>query len=105
MLGQGWSVTPATGQTAERQLLHGHVPAAVARLAPVGRLAGSTRLNLAIGLPLRNREALASLLTQLYDPASPNYIIDQLKDGTMFGPATEDAAIMAREYTKRRMPV
>jgi hypothetical protein len=39
------------------------------------------------------------------DSTSPNYIIDQLKDGTMFGPATEDAAIMAREYSKRRMPV
>jgi 4-hydroxy-2-oxoheptanedioate aldolase len=39
------------------------------------------------------------------DPASPNYILDQLKDGTMFGPATEEVAIMAREHTKRRMPV
>jgi hypothetical protein len=29
----------------------------------------------------------------------------QLKDGTMFGPASEEVTIMAREYTKRRMPV
>jgi 4-hydroxy-2-oxoheptanedioate aldolase len=38
-------------------------------------------------------------------PDSPNYIIGQLKDGTMFGPASEEVAIMAREHTKRRMPV
>ena len=54
-------------------MLHGHVPAAVARLTPAGRLAASTRLNLAIGLPLRNPEALNNLIRQLYDPASPAY--------------------------------
>jgi subtilase family serine protease len=32
-----------------------------------------TNLNLAIGLPLRNREALTNLLEDLYNPASPNY--------------------------------
>jgi uncharacterized repeat protein (TIGR01451 family) len=59
---------------AERQKLNGrHVPAAVAGLAPVGDLPGSQRLNLAIGLPLRNQPELDSLLQQLYDPASPNY--------------------------------
>jgi hypothetical protein len=59
---------------AERQKLNGgHVPAAVARLAPVGRLPASQRLNLAIGLPLRNQAELDRLLQQLYDPASPNY--------------------------------
>jgi uncharacterized repeat protein (TIGR01451 family) len=45
----------------------------VARLAPVGVLLGSQRLNLAIGLPLRNQQELDTLLGQLYDPASPNY--------------------------------
>src|ERR1035437_7214433 len=59
---------------AERQQLNGrHVPAAVARLAPVGDLPGSQRLNLAIGLPLRNQPELDSLLQDLYDPANPNY--------------------------------
>jgi hypothetical protein len=41
-------------QVAERQVLQGHVPAVVARLLPVGSLPGTNRLNLAIGLPLRN---------------------------------------------------
>ena len=36
-------------------------------------MAGTNRLNLVIGLPLRNQEALAGLLGQLYDPASPYY--------------------------------
>ena len=60
-------------QAAERQVLHGHVPAVVARLLPVGSLPGTNRLNLAIGLPLRNPEGLSNLLRQIYDPASPNY--------------------------------
>jgi uncharacterized repeat protein (TIGR01451 family) len=63
-----------TAAAAERQRLNGrHVPASVARLAPVGDLPGSRRLNLAIGLPLRNQGELDSLLQDLYDPSSPNY--------------------------------
>jgi hypothetical protein len=57
----------------ERQVLPGHVPAAVARLQPAGSLPGTNRLELAIGLPLRNREGLTNLLRQLYDPASGAY--------------------------------
>jgi uncharacterized repeat protein (TIGR01451 family) len=65
---------PLAGGAAPRQRLSGgHVPAAVARLAPAGSLPGSQRLNLAIGLPLRNEQELDALLGQLYDPASPNY--------------------------------
>jgi hypothetical protein len=60
-------------QAAERQVLRGHVPAVVAHLQPMGNFAGTNHLNLAIGLPLRNREALSNLLHQIYDPASPNY--------------------------------
>ncbi len=58
---------------AERQTLRGHVPATAARLEPVGRLAVTKRLELAIGLPLRNREGLTNLLRQLYDPASGGF--------------------------------
>ena len=63
----------SSARAAERQTLSGHVPAAVAKLAPVGSPPASQRLNLAIGLPLRNTEALTNLLHELYDPASPNY--------------------------------
>ncbi len=62
-----------SAQAVQRQALHGQVPPAVAHLQPLKRLAGTNRLELVIGLPLRNREALTSLLGQLYDPASSNY--------------------------------
>jgi subtilase family serine protease len=84
-------VTAPAG-AAELQKLRGHVPAAVARLAPVGQLPGSQRLNLAIGLPLRNREALTNLLHDLYDPTSPifrQYLTPQ-QFTARFGPSEED---------------
>ncbi len=56
-----------------RKTLAGHVPAAVARLAPQGRLPSTNQLYLAIGLPLRNQAALDELLRQLQDPSSANY--------------------------------
>ncbi len=53
--------------------LSGHVPVIVTHLQPSGQLSVETNLNLAIGLPLRNPEALSNLLVQIYDPASTNY--------------------------------
>jgi hypothetical protein len=79
---------------AERQVLQGHVPAAVIKLhlQPVGRLAETNHLNLAIGLPLRNRESLTTLLQQIYDPASPNYhhYLTPKQFTEMFGPTEQD---------------
>ena len=66
-------VFAAPARAVESQVLPGHVPAAVSRLQPVERLAGGRRLNLAIGLPLRNQAGLTTLLQQLTDPASPKY--------------------------------
>jgi len=63
----------APAQTAGRKAMAGHVPAAVARLQSVGALPGTTNLQLAIGLPLRNTATLTNLLRELYDPASANY--------------------------------
>jgi subtilase family serine protease len=60
-------------KAAERRVLGGQVPAAVARLQPIGRLPAARRLNLAIGLPLRNREGLTSLAQQIYDRRSTNF--------------------------------
>jgi uncharacterized repeat protein (TIGR03803 family) len=76
----------------ERQMLRGHVPAVVAGLSPVGTLPGTNRLNLAIGLPLRNQEALTNLLRQIYDPASPNYrhYLTPEQFTEMFGPSEQD---------------
>ena len=87
-------LTPAWA--VERQLLTGHIPSATARLQAVGRLPGSSRLNLAIGLPLRNQEALTTLLEQLYDPASPQYrhYLTPEQFAEKFGPAKEDYAAL-----------
>src|SRR5271169_5628119 len=64
---------PAPGQTPQRTLLSGQLPAVVGSLQPLGRLDGSTRLRLSISLPLRERAALTNLLEQIYDRASPFY--------------------------------
>jgi len=60
-------------QNSGAQVLKDSMPAAIPHLSANGRLPASTRLNLSIGLPLRNESALDNLLRQLYDPASPNY--------------------------------
>jgi subtilase family serine protease len=82
------------GVAAERQVLHGHVPVAVAhfKLQPTGQLPAATSLHLAIGLPLRNQEALTGLIQQLYNPANPHYhqylTPEQFTD--QFGPTEQD---------------
>ena len=77
---------------AESQTLQGHVPASVARLHALHRLAGTNRLDLVIGLPLRNRPTLDKLIADLYDPASLRYhqylVPDQFAE--RFGPTRQD---------------
>ncbi len=72
--------------------MHGHVPAAARRLQPAGRLPAANRLNLAIGLPLHNREALTNLMQQIYDPSSANYhhYLTPEQFTEMFGPTKEE---------------
>ena len=74
------------------QVVHGHVPAAVPNLRAIGDFAGTNQLNLAIGLPLRNREALTNLLRELYDPTSPKYhhYLTPAQFAEQFGPAEKD---------------
>ena len=64
--------TVGSAQTPERRLLRSQVPAS-ARLHSLKSLEATNHLNLAIGLPLRNPEALTNLLQQLYNPATPNF--------------------------------
>jgi hypothetical protein len=75
-----------------QKLKSGHVPAALARLNPIGVLPASHRLNLAISLPLRNEQDLNALLQQLYDPASPNYrrYLTPEQFTERFGPSEEN---------------
>ena len=72
--------------------LSGHVPAVVSQLSSTGRLAATNRLHLALGLPLRNREALTNLLEQIADPASPNYrhYLTPEEFTAQFGPTEQD---------------
>jgi hypothetical protein len=93
--------TPARAGSglAERQALKGHVPQAVAAgLPPTGRLPAAQPLRLAIGLPLRNREALTNLLQQLYDPASPLYhkYLEPEQFTARFGPEEKDYQALRR---------
>jgi len=80
------------GALAERQLLSGHVPAAVAALQPLGDLDASKPMDVLIGLPLRNRQALTNLLDDLYNPASPIYhqYLTPAQFTEQFGPTSED---------------
>jgi subtilase family serine protease len=82
------------GIAAGTQVLHGHVPPAVARfnLQPTGQLPATKSLHLAIGLPLRNQEALTDLIQQLYDPASPHYhqYLTPEQFTEQFGPTEQD---------------
>jgi uncharacterized repeat protein (TIGR03803 family) len=79
---------------AGRQVLRGHVPQAIARLnlQPVGRLPATNRLRLAIGLPLRDTNALNKLLQDVYDPASPQFrrYMTPEQFTEKFGPTQQD---------------
>ena len=93
MIGLAALVSLATAAQGARQFVLAHTPAA-ARLAgqPIGTLAATQRLSLAITLPLRNRAALSNLLRQINDPASPNYHHYLTRDQftRRFGPSEQD---------------
>lgn len=96
----GIILSSGSARAADLKTLPNHIPAAVARmnLQPIGNLAGTTRLRLAIGLPLHNQTALTNLLQQLYDPASPLYhhFLTPEQFAKMFGPSEQDyQAVMA----------
>ncbi len=79
-------------QAAERQIIHSKISAVVTNLAPLRHSSRWTRLNLTIGLPLRDREGLTNLLQQLYDPASANYhrFLTPEQFTERFGPTEQD---------------
>ncbi len=61
-------------------------------MRPVARLAANSSLYLVIGLPLRNTNALASLLQDICDPASPRFrqYLTPEQFTEQFGPTVED---------------
>ncbi len=91
LAGVFFSVT-ARAQNAGKQFVPNSMPAEVSKLSPISRLAAGTQMNLAIGLPLRNENALDDLIGQIYDPASPNYRHYLTRDQfiSQFGPTETD---------------
>jgi len=89
------------------QTLSGHVPKGAATADAVGRLTANKRLKLAVGLPLRNREALEKVLEQIYDPESPEYrhylTVEQFTG--QFGPSKEDYQVVMAFLTDRGFTV
>ena len=82
----------AVAQPKGRQVLRGHLPSITARLQPVDRLAPSNRLDVIVGLPLRNQQEAGQLFQQIYDPASPNFhlYLTPAQFAQRFGPAEKD---------------
>ncbi|MGZ4974872.1 MAG: protease pro-enzyme activation domain-containing protein, partial [Limisphaerales bacterium] len=77
---------------AQPQVLHGHVPKITKKLSPLGRLDANQQMQLAIGLPLRNRQQLTNLLEDIYNPSSPNFrhFLTADEFAASFGPTAED---------------
>jgi subtilase family serine protease len=77
---------------ADAQLvLSGHVPHAIAASRPLNKLEDTKRLNIAIGLPLRNQNELDALLVELSDPASPKFrhYLSAAQFAAKFGPTEQ----------------
>lgn len=74
------------------QVIHRHLPTAALNLKPLGSLPPTERLDLIIGLPLRNPEALTNLLQQLYQPGNPRFhrYLTPARFAQQFGPAEQD---------------
>ncbi len=79
-------------RAADRQALRYNAPAAVTNSEPLREMSRWKRLNLSIGLPLRDREGLTNLLAQIYDRNNPNFrhylTTEEFTD--RFGPTKED---------------
>ena len=82
---------PVSGAV-QRQVVVGHVPKITKKLPSLDRLDTNYHMELAIGLPLRNREQLTNLLDDIYNPASPNFrhFLKPDEFAAAFAPSVED---------------
>ena len=80
------------GGAVARQTMGGQVPAVAKSLAPVAEVAGTNRLSLSIGLPLRDPAGLDVLIRQIYDRRSTNYhhYLKPAQFAAQFGPTADD---------------
>lgn len=85
------------GRAAELQVIHARSSSIVTNMTPARHSSRWNRLNLAIGLPLRDREGLTNLLRQLYDPSSTNYhrFLTSEQFAERFGPTEQDYEAVA----------
>ena len=88
---------PST-RAADRQAIHNRAPAVATNSTPLHHMSRWKRLNLTIGLPLRDREGLTNLLRQLYDRNSPNFrhYLTPEQFAERFGPTAEDYQSVAK---------
>jgi uncharacterized repeat protein (TIGR03803 family) len=84
------TVLPA--RASERQKIPYRLTSAMTNATVVARTPGWKRLDLAIGLPLRNQDVLNELLKEINDPASPNFhhYLTPAEFTERFGPTRED---------------
>jgi subtilase family serine protease len=96
-----------SAQAADWHVLHSRVHAAVANLTPLSRLSETNRLNLVIGLQVRNQAELDNLVQEIYNPASTNFhrylTSDQFT--AMFGPTAADYQTILNFATSNGMQV
>ncbi len=85
-----------TFAAAQRAVLTPHVPQLVkeGRSTRVATVDASQRIQLVLSLPLRNQDALNTLLADLYNPASPSYHqwLQPADFDARFGPTYDDYA-------------
>jgi len=88
----GASLFAVPASAVPRQTLPNHVPQAFGQSRRLGPLASTARLNLAVGLPLRNRQDLDLFLQQVCDPRSPSYrrYLSASEFAERFGPTQGD---------------
>jgi hypothetical protein len=91
VIAAGWLVSALPAHAGQR-IPQRHVQSITKRFVPIKRLESSTRLDLAIGLPLRNRDKLTNLLQELYRPSSPNFrhFLTPEQFAASFGPSEKD---------------
>jgi subtilase family serine protease len=94
----GLVLVPLAMEAAPRKELPGHVPPQAATAQRLGAPPSAQELDLALGLPLRNREMLTHWLEQLYNPLSAQYrhFLTANEFASNFGPTEEDYAAVRR---------
>ncbi|MGA3268806.1 MAG: choice-of-anchor tandem repeat GloVer-containing protein [Verrucomicrobiota bacterium] len=95
------------GMAADRQIVHHRLTAAMTNATVVAPGLGLKQLDLAIGLPLRNQEALDKLLQEINDPASTNFhrYLTPGQFTERFGPTKEDYEALVQFAQSHRLRV